>query len=53
LVTPKWQLITHDKFGNQLFDWVRDAGEQHNLNLTPEGQKTSADLARELENPKK
>jgi arylsulfatase A-like enzyme len=53
VVTPKWQLITHDKFGIQLFDWVHDAGETRNLSLTPEGRQTSADLARALEKPKK
>jgi arylsulfatase A-like enzyme len=53
VVTPKWQLITHDKFGNQLFDWVHDAGETHNLNLTPEERQTAADLALALEKLKK
>jgi arylsulfatase A-like enzyme len=53
VVTPKWQLITHDKFGSQLFDWVHDAGETRNLSLTPEGRQTAADLARALEKPQK
>jgi arylsulfatase A-like enzyme len=53
VVTPKWQLITHDKFGNQLFDWVHDAGETRNLSLTPEGRQTAADLAHALEKPQK
>jgi arylsulfatase A-like enzyme len=53
VVTPKWQLITHDKFGSQLFDWVHDAGETRNLSLTPEGRQTAADLARALEKPRK
>jgi arylsulfatase A-like enzyme len=52
LVTPKWQLITHDKFGNQLFDWVHDPGETRDLNLTPDGRRTAADLALALEKPK-
>jgi arylsulfatase A-like enzyme len=52
-VTPKWQLITHDKFGKQLFDWVHDPGETRNLSLTPEGRQTAADLALTLEKLKK
>ena len=50
LVTPQWHLITHDKMGNQLYDWVHDPGEVNNLINTPEGHAIAAKLASEMEN---
>jgi arylsulfatase A-like enzyme len=49
VVTPEWQLITHEKFGDQLYDWRRDPGETHNVAAMPEGQKAAADLTLEIE----
>jgi arylsulfatase A-like enzyme len=47
VVSPEWQLITHEKFGNQLYDRRRDPGETHNVAASPEGKKTAADLTLE------
>jgi arylsulfatase A-like enzyme len=48
LVTPKWQLIVHQKLGMQLYDWTVDPGETRNLAETPEGHTTALELAAEL-----
>ena len=48
LVTPKWQLITHEKLGMQLYDWTVDPGELNNLIDTPEGRATALSLASQL-----
>jgi arylsulfatase A-like enzyme len=52
VVTPEWQLITHEKFGNQLYDWHHDPGETHNIAASPEGQKTAEDLTLETRKQK-
>jgi choline-sulfatase len=49
MVTPQWHLITHEKMGNQLYDWVHDPGELNNLINTPEGRSASAKLAVEVD----
>jgi arylsulfatase A-like enzyme len=38
LVTTRWQLITHETMGDQIYDWVLDPAESSNLAPTPEGQ---------------
>jgi len=47
VITPQWQLITHEKDGDQLYDWSTDAGEHANLANTPQGQAESARLKKE------
>jgi arylsulfatase A-like enzyme len=49
LVTPRWHLITHEKLGNQLYDWTQDPGETHDLTNTPEGQNVARGLLLELQ----
>jgi arylsulfatase A-like enzyme len=50
LVTTRWQLITHETMGDQLYDWVLDPLESNNFAPTPPGQATVGDLnARMLE----
>ncbi|HZR55644.1 MAG TPA: sulfatase [Terriglobales bacterium] len=49
LIAPEWQLITHEKFGSQLYEWHRDPGETHNVVATPDGQKTAAELTIEID----
>ncbi len=44
LVTPQWQLITHETMGDQLYDWALDPVESNNLIHTPEGQATAVGL---------
>lgn len=44
LVTTRWQLITHETMGDQLYDWVLDPAESNNFALTPQGQATASDL---------
>jgi arylsulfatase A-like enzyme len=53
VVTPDRQLLTHEKFGNQLYDWVHDPDETRNLVATPEGRQAAANLALELAKPRK
>ena len=44
LVTTRWQLITHETMGDQLYDWVLDPAESNNSAPTAEGQATVGDL---------
>jgi arylsulfatase A-like enzyme len=44
LVTTRWQLITHETMGDQLYDWVLDPAESDNSAATPQGQATVGDL---------
>jgi arylsulfatase A-like enzyme len=37
VVSSRWQLITHEKYGDQLYDWKKDLGETRDLINTPEG----------------
>ena len=39
LVTPRWQLIVHEKRGAQLYDRTSDPKEAHDLAQTPEGSR--------------
>jgi arylsulfatase A-like enzyme len=45
LVTPRWHLITHEKFGNQLYDWANDPNESRNLIDSAEGRATALRLS--------
>jgi len=40
LVTTRWQLITHDTMGDQLYDWVLDPAESFNVTHPLGGQVT-------------
>jgi arylsulfatase A-like enzyme len=49
LVTPRWHLITHEKFGHQLYDWTHDPKESNNLIDSPEGRATALRLASQFD----
>jgi arylsulfatase A-like enzyme len=49
LVTPRWHLITHEKFGPQLYDWANDPEESRNLIDTTEGRATALRLAAQFD----
>jgi len=49
LVTPQWHLIVHQTMGAQIYDWVDDPGERHNLIHTPEGAAAAKRLEPELQ----
>lgn len=49
LVTPQWHLIMHEKLGEQLYDWIRDPGESHNVIDTPEGREVARQLAERMQ----
>ena len=49
IVTPQWHLILHQTLGAQLYDWVNDPGELHNLIDTPEGKAEAQKLETEME----
>lgn len=49
LVTPQWHLITHEKLGDQIYDWKQDPAESHNLIHTPQGAAAAADLHGNME----
>jgi arylsulfatase A-like enzyme len=38
VVTARWQLIQHDKWPDQIYDWKADPQESKNLIATPEGR---------------
>lgn len=48
LITPEWQLIIHKKFGDQLYDWVKEPGETSNLIQTTAGQEVARNLVSEM-----
>ena len=48
MVTPQWHLILHQTLGAQLYDWVNDPGELHNLIDTPEGSAEAQKLESEM-----
>ncbi len=49
IVSSKWQLIEHDKLGDQLYDWRLDPGESTNLFSTSEGKANALGLKLEIE----
>jgi hypothetical protein len=49
IIGPKWQLISHDTLGDQLYDWQRDPGEVNDLISTPEGKAAALNLKLEIE----
>ena len=49
IVSSQWQLISHDKLGDQLYDWTRDPGESTDLISTPEGKVSARSLRLEME----
>jgi arylsulfatase A-like enzyme len=48
VVSPQWQLIVHEKYGSQIYDWKADPGETRNRADTPEGRAAAAALSREI-----
>lgn len=48
VVSPQWQLIRHEKYGDQIYDWKIDPAESNNLITTPEGRAAASALAREI-----
>lgn len=49
VVTPRWHLITHEKFGHQLYDWTNDPNESRNLMDSPEGRATALRLSSQFD----
>ncbi len=49
LVTPRWHLIRHQEFGDQLYDWTNDPKESTNLIKQPEGRATALRLAAQFD----
>jgi hypothetical protein len=49
LVTPRWHLTRHQKFGDQLYDWTNDPTESTNLIDQPEGRATALGLASQFD----
>jgi len=48
VVSPRWQLIRHEKFGDQIYDWKSDSAESTNLINTPRGRAAAASLAPDI-----
>ena len=48
VVSPEWQLIVHEKLGNQIYDWKADPLESRNLANTSEGHAAISSLAPSL-----
>jgi hypothetical protein len=44
LVTPQWQLITHEIMGDQLYDWGLDPAELNNMIHAPAGPATISNM---------
>jgi arylsulfatase A-like enzyme len=45
VVSPQWQLIRHEKYGDQIYDWKSDPAESTNMISTPQGRAAAASLA--------
>jgi arylsulfatase A-like enzyme len=48
VVSPQWQLIRHQKYGDQIYDWKTDRAESNNLINTPAGRAAAPALAPEI-----
>lgn len=48
LVTARWQLIMHKNLGDQVYDWIDDPGESHNLIQSAAGQEVARRLTRQM-----
>jgi hypothetical protein len=46
--SPQWQLIRHEKYGDQIYFWKTDPAESNNLINTPAGRAAAATLAADL-----
>jgi arylsulfatase A-like enzyme len=47
-VSPQWQLIRHQKDGEQIYDWKTDPAESNNMITTPAGRAAVSALASDL-----
>jgi arylsulfatase A-like enzyme len=48
LISRRWHYILHERFGEQLYDWVQDPEERHNLAGSPEAGPVLAGFRRQL-----
>ena len=48
LVSPRWHYIAHQTLGEELYDWLRDPGEQHNLAGRAEAVPVMADFRQRM-----
>jgi hypothetical protein len=48
VVSQQWQLIRHEKYGDQIYDWKTDPAESVDLITTPAGHSVAAALAASL-----
>jgi arylsulfatase A-like enzyme len=44
VLSGQWQLISHEKYGDQIYNWKSDPGELKNLITSPEGQAARAQM---------
>jgi len=50
LTTANWQLITHEKFGSQLYNYAADLDEAGDLFWSPQSANTAGDLFMKMQN---
>jgi hypothetical protein len=43
-ISPRWHLITHEKYGDQIYDWRADPRETMDLIHRPEARRAAAAL---------
>jgi len=48
VISPQWQLIRHEKLGDQIYNWKADPGELTNLATTLQGRAAVAALGRDI-----
>jgi arylsulfatase A-like enzyme len=50
VTTSDWQLIAHEKFGNQLYNYRNDAAETRDMLWSPQSVNTAGDLFADMQN---
>jgi hypothetical protein len=48
VITPRWHLIQHDKWGEQIYDWKADPQELRNVIDTAEGRAARTEIVSRL-----
>jgi hypothetical protein len=48
VLSLQWQLIRHERYGDQIYDWKTDPAESNNMITTPDGRAAASALATDI-----